>query len=155
MKNHFPLAVFAALSLLITSLLSCDSDISEVVENVNIYITTPQAGSTIYESPYENLNGTFTGTIPQGVTLWVLAKDPFNYYLMYPESQIIRKQGTWSQSNVRFNTEGSWEIYVCLANASAARWLEAYGRRGDYKGFHLIDVVGQLEIMTSVKVEKR
>ncbi len=143
------------MAVLFFSLTSCDNDISQVVQDVDISITSPQKGTIISNNPYELLEGTFTGTIPADVSMWVLAKDPFNYFLMYPETQIIRKAGAWSQSNVRLATPGKWELFVCLASKRADSWLHAYGKAGDYKGFRMGDVKGQLEIMASAKVTKR
>ena len=88
-------------------------------------IDTPREGEMIRTRVYNDMHGTYEGDIPPGYTLRVLARDPHNYFLMYPPMQVMRTMRRWSQTNIRLATPGRWELHVAMANEKASQWLEA------------------------------
>jgi hypothetical protein len=100
----------------------------------NVSIDAPLSGEIINESPYNDMHGTFEKEIPSEYTLWVIARDQYNYFLMYPPTQVNNIKKEWSQTNIRL-TPGRWELNLCVANKEASSWLEGRAKRGVWDGF--------------------
>ncbi|MBM4148324.1 MAG: hypothetical protein FJ224_04705 [Lentisphaerae bacterium] len=98
-------------------------------------INTPRNGDNIEVPVYDEMWGTFKGTIPQGYRLWVLAKESSNFFLMHPPTQVTNTMKRWNQTNVRLATPGRWELHVCIADRDASDWLEARARQNNWSGF--------------------
>ena len=49
----------------------------------------PDNDNTITENPF-TAKGFFEGEIPDGYQIYFLAKDIYRYYLMWPETEIIK-----------------------------------------------------------------
>jgi len=116
-------------------------------------IESPEEGETISGNVYDAMHGSLDRDIPYGYTLWVLAKDRYNYFLMYPPTQFARTMGKWSQTNVRLNTPGRWELHVCLADKKASAALQSKADRNDLAGFPTLPP--GMETVHYVTVQKR
>ncbi len=101
---------------------------------------------------YDDMQGSFGGDIPSKYSLWVLARDRHNYFLMWPPMH-VDVTNRWSQRNVRLATKGRWELHVCLANERAAKWLKRKANRNDFSGFTLLPK-GMLTVR-SVSVQRK
>lgn len=102
---------------------------------LGLTIDAPRRDEIITGEVYNDMEGTFSGDIPNGYKLWVLAHDQYNYFLMHPPTQFIRTMGKWSQPNIRLVTPGNWELHVCLANDKASKWCQKRVDRNDWSGF--------------------
>lgn len=128
-----------------------ESEVNRVALGLTIDI--PCQGDIISGDAYNDMKGKFTGDIPPGYRLWVLARDQFNYFLMYPPTQSIATQGLWSQTNVRLATPGRWELHVCLADEKASRSFEDKAKRNDWAGFS--NLPEGVAVVRQIVVEKR
>ena len=102
---------------------------------VDLTIDVPEEGEIITSGTYDDMEGSYVGKLPSGYRLWVLARDQYNYFLMYPPTQVTPTMGRWSQTNVRLATPGPWELHVCVGNEVASRWLEARAKKRNWSGF--------------------
>lgn len=98
-------------------------------------IAEPKEGEIIASDVYNDMQGTYTGELPSGYSLWVLVKDQHNFFLMYPQTQVVPKMKSWIQKNIRLATKGRWELHVCLTNEQASRWLQTRVDKNDWSGF--------------------
>lgn len=109
--------------------------VKEKADAFRLTIDSPKEGDTIVGDSYNDMRGTFEGDIQKGYGLWVLARDQYNFFLMYPPTHVIRKMGQWSQTNIRLSTSGQWELHVCLADEKASKWFQDKAGRNDWSGF--------------------
>jgi len=100
----------------------------------NLTIDEPAEGSSI-GADVPGMHGTFTGDIPETYKLWIVVRDQYNYFLMYPPAEVTPAMGKWSQTNVRLGTPGRWELHVCLADKTASEWFQKKADSNDWSGF--------------------
>lgn len=105
------------------------------VESLNVSISTPVEGDIIEADSYSQMNGTFEGVLPDSLTLRVLAKDEYSYFIVDPAPILDPTQFTWKQSNVRLSTPGKWELIVYVSNQSASDSLRNWVKANGYAGF--------------------
>ncbi len=130
------LRMFIFLGLLIIGFVfisGCDGDIKEIIKTYTI--DAPRGGEIIKESPYNDMHGKFEKEIPSAYSLWVVARDQYNYFLMYPPTQVNHITKEWSQTNIRLDTLGRWELLLCVADKEASSWLEGQAKQGNWTGF--------------------
>jgi len=118
---------------------------------LDITIQRPRAGEVL-PPVYDGMSGLFMGRIPIGYRLWVLGRDRFNYFLVYPPTQVVLTEQRWSQSNVRLPTLGSWELLVCIGNEVASKWLQGRADGRDSSGFSVLP--DGLEVLRTVAVTR-
>lgn len=99
---------------------------------------------------YDEMHGSCTTAVPSPYTLWVLGKDRYNYFLMYPPPQVDPVAGRWTQTNVRLNTPGNWQLAIYLADGEASAWLRRRGETGDWSGF--AELPGEMVRLRTVNV---
>jgi len=116
-------------------------------------IDVPKEGTLITQGVYNEMHGTYEGKIATGYKLWVLAKDSYNFYLMYPPTEVVPSMQSWSQTNIRLATPGRWELHVCLANEAASKWLKVRATAGNWGGFPSLPE--GMETVRSVKVKRQ
>ncbi|MCB1881452.1 MAG: hypothetical protein KDI54_15600 [Gammaproteobacteria bacterium] len=119
---------------------------------LDITVDKPMEGE-ILPPVYDGMEGSFQGSIPLGHEIWVLAKDRYNYFLVYPPTQVAHAAHRWSQTNVRLTAPGEWQLALCLANQSASTWLRDRAEKKDWSGFERLP--SGLEILRYVKVERK
>lgn len=119
----------------------------------SLTIEVPNKDAKISDAVYDKMRGTFTGEIPEDYHLWVLAKDSFNFFLVSPQTQFTRTMHQWSQTNIRLNTPGQWELHVCLANKKACDWFQNRVNTNDFSGFAKLP--DGAETVNIVVVEKK
>ena len=102
---------------------------------VTLTIDAPREREVIRVESYEDMHGRYVGELPVGHRLWVLARDQYNYFLMYPPTQVTPTMRHWSQTNVILATPGRWELHVCVVDEAASRWLENRANSRDWSGF--------------------
>jgi hypothetical protein len=88
-------------------------------------IEKPRKDEVITDEVYNDMHGTFRGTIPRGYRVCVVAKDAHNYFLMLPVADVIDSRKEWFQTNVMLSSPGRWRLNVCLANKQGAQFLSA------------------------------
>jgi len=119
----------------------------------SLTIVTPQENEIITTGEYNNMHGSLTRGIPKGYRLWILARNQYNYFLMYPPPEVAFSTKTWTQQNIRLATPGPWKLVVCIANNAGSEWLEARAKRSDWSGFP--SAHEGIEVVKSVTVERR
>lgn len=92
------------------------------------HIFIPRNGDIITTAEYDEMSGTVE--LADSGTVFVFARDKFNYFLQYPPSEV--DGGSFSQSNIRLSTPGKWELHLCVATPAAAAGLHAAARRGEW-----------------------
>jgi hypothetical protein len=112
-------------------------DLKKVVAAAALSLTieAPREGEVISTDVYNDMHGVFEGDIPEGYQLWVLARDQYNYFLIFPPTQFTRTMQKWSQTSVRLATPGRWELHVCLADQKASEFLRDKAEGNDWSGF--------------------
>ena len=112
-------------------------ELVRIAERVALILTVeaPVEGEKIDADVLDTMKGSFVGTIPAGHRLYVLARDRYNFFLMYPPTQLSQAMKRWSQTNIRLSTEGHWELHVCVADAAGAGWLDRRAEAKDWSGF--------------------
>ncbi len=115
-------------------------------------IEKPREGDLIADAVYNDMRGTFRGTIPREYCVCVLAKDADNYFFTSSKAEIIPSSKEWFQTGIRLSSEGAWRLCVCLANKEASQLLDAVDA-GD-KSAVFRQLPNGIEIMASVTVEK-
>jgi len=143
------LIFFGLLTIVVVFISGCDGP----PPPPNVSIDAPLSGEIINESPYNDMHGTFEKEIPSDYTLWVVARDQYNYFLMYPPTQVNNIKKQWSQTNIRLSTPGRWELHLCVANKEATSWLEGRAKRGEWSGFSSLPK--GMDSVHSVTVEKK
>jgi hypothetical protein len=86
---------------------------------LDITIDNPAEGQVL-PPVYDDMEGSFRGSIPPNHYVWVLAKDRFDHFLMYPPTQVAHAAQRWSQTNVKLPSPGDWQLALCLANNDAS-----------------------------------
>lgn len=119
---------------------------------VSVAIELPRGGERITRVPYDDMKGTLVGSLLAGYSLRVLAKDSYNYFLMYPSVQLVATTGRWTQTNVRLSSSGRWLLCVCVADAAASAWLDKRASQADWSGFPALP--DGLVVLQSVEVVK-
>ena len=119
---------------------------------LDITIQKPRADEML-PAVYNDMGGTFNGTIPFGYKLWVLVRDPTNYFLAYPPTQVVPTEQRWAQTNVRLPTPGSWELLICIGNEEASQWLQKRADNHDWSGFSKLP--DGLEILRTQNVTRQ
>ncbi len=105
------------------------------VVNVALTIESPREREVITAGIYNDMKGEYVGNIPPDYSLWVVARDAFSYFLMFPQTQYVTAMGRWSQTNIRLATDGEWQLHVVLANQAASRWFQQRADANDWRGF--------------------
>lgn len=136
------------------ALTSTNSLVDNILASTNLRVTidSPKDRSTI--SPiFNDMRGKYVGEIPSNHKLWILGKDQYNYFLMYPPPSIDISSKSWSQKNVRLSP-GTWELHVCLGNSSGSNFLQDRANDGIFDGFSpLPDGIISIKYIT-VNVER-
>lgn len=88
-----------------------------------VTIAAPRDGEAIGR-PYEEMSGTYEGTLPKNSSVHVLAQDQYGFHLMLPPTTVNSSARTWSQRNVALGP-GKWKLYVCLADEKASHLLHS------------------------------
>jgi hypothetical protein len=117
-----------------------EAKLDELTQNasriaMDLTVDTPAEGDKIDVDVLDTMKGSFVGTIPAGDRLYVLARDRYKFFLVYPPTQLSHAMKRWSQTNVRLPTDGKWELHVCIANAVGSAWLEGRAEANDWSGF--------------------
>jgi len=120
---------------------------------LSLTIDEPAEGRVIASGVYSEMHGTFAGDIPETYKLWVVARDQYNYFLMYPPTQVTRTMHRWSQTAVQLKAPGRWELHVCLADEKASKWFQEKADRNDWSGF--ASLPEGAETVRYVTVEKK
>lgn len=102
---------------------------------LTLSIEAPRDGETLTRDVYHDMHGTYIGQLPLGYRLWVLIRDQYNFYLVYPPTLVTRTMKSWSQTNVSLPTPGRWELHVCVADEEVSQQLEARAAHNDRSGF--------------------
>ena len=79
-------------------------------------IEKPKNKETIYNKVYNGLQGSFHGRIPPERQLFVFIKDNFGYKKVFSEMTVNHFYQKWYQRNLNFETEGVYDIVVCLSS---------------------------------------
>jgi hypothetical protein len=119
--------------------------------SLDFTIDVPAEGQVL-PPVYDGMEGSFRGNIPPNHHIWVLAKDRFNYFIMYPPTQVAHAAQRWSQTNVRLASSGDWQLALCLANDDASAWLQSRVDKQDWSGF--AQLPNGIEILRYVKVKR-
>ena len=119
---------------------------------LDITIERPKEGELL-PPIYDEMGGSFSGTIPFDHQLWVLAKDRSNYFLMYPTTQVAYAARHWSQTNIRLATQGNWQLALCLANKGASTWLQERVNKQEWSGF--AELPQGIEIVRYIDVKSK
>lgn len=98
-------------------------------------IISPKENAKIKTGIYNDMEGFYAGEIPEGHKLWVIAKDPYHYFLMHPPTQVTPTMKRWSQQNIRLATNGKWQLHVVLANKRGSDWFKDRAKHEDWSGF--------------------
>jgi hypothetical protein len=102
--------------------------------SLDVSIDRPGDGETL-PSVYDAMEGSISSSVPPDHELRVVARDRHNYFLVHPPPQVAHTARTWSQTDVRLNSPGDWQLALCLANEHASAWLDERARRNDWSGF--------------------
>lgn len=121
--------------------------------DLKLTIAEPKEGEIIASDVYNDMQGTYTGELPRGYSLWVLVKDQHNFFLMYPQTQVVPKMKSWIQKNIRLATKGQWELHVCWTNEQVSRWIQTRVDKNDWSGFPSLPE--GMETVQFVKVQRR
>jgi hypothetical protein len=113
---------------------------------LDLTIESPRGGEIIRDYPYNEMRGTYSGVIPDGYELWVLARDEYNFYIMYPPTVVTPTMGNWSQTGITLRTPGRWELHVCLVNQQASQWIQTRVSLNDWSGFPTINDKGMATV---------
>lgn len=119
---------------------------------IELTIDAPKEGEKIATDVFDGMNGSYAGVVPSGHKLYVLARDRFNFFLMYPPPQVAHATKRWSQTNIRLATDGRWELHVCVADGAGAAWLEGRAAADDWSGFPALP--SGIQSAKSVTVER-
>lgn len=130
-----------------------DEKLLKTIYALNFTISAPSDKQTIKSNVYSEMHGTYEGDIPNNYTLWVLARDSHNFYLMYPPVAVLHKKKSWDQKYIRLDTKGLWTLYICLANVQASGWLLERTVNNNWSGFRSIPE--GIKIIESVTVERQ
>jgi lipopolysaccharide export LptBFGC system permease protein LptF len=125
------------------------------IENLKKFALNLEISSPHHRAIVRNTNITVTGTIngevPEGHKLFILLKNRYNYFLQYPPISVSIKE--WSQLNVRFASNGSWKILLCLADGQAASYFDNLANQKKWGGFPKLPEGAK--ILKSIVVTKR
>lgn len=101
---------------------------------LSLTIEKPSGGESIKTDSYNQMQGTLSGAVPDGYSLWVVTKDDKLFYLQHTPVSYTPLMNHWSQTNVHLPTTGRWELHVCLADRTATAWANERIARGDTSG---------------------
>ena len=101
---------------------------------LRLSIDSPLHGEAIKTSLYKQMYGTLSGRLPKDYSLWIFAKDENEFYLQSPPISYTAINESWSQSNIKLDHFGQWELHVCLANKMATNWAKERIARNIVKG---------------------
>lgn len=130
-------------------------DLRHLAEDLakSLTIIKPQENERITTDVYNEMQGALAREIPKRYRLWVLAKDQYNYFLMYPPPEVVFATKSWTQQNIRLATPGRWKLVVCIANNAGSQWLKSRDERRDSSGFPSLHE--GIEVVKSVTVERQ
>jgi len=116
---------------------STEKSVKQIAANLALTLTIeePERNSVIRTQVYNDMHGKYGEELPLGHKLWVMARDPYNYFLVYPPTEVIPSIGEWRQTGIRLSTHGEWWLHICVANEKASKLLRERGKQGDWSGF--------------------
>ena len=89
---------------------------------LRLSIDSPFHGEAIKTNLYKQMYGTLSGRLPDDYSLWVFAKDDNAFFLQRPPISYSPINKRWSQSNIKLDHFGQWELHICIANKKATEW---------------------------------
>jgi hypothetical protein len=110
--------------------------LKSIAQTISLTIDSPESGDTISQDIYDDMKGGYMGDIPKNYTFWVLARDRYNYFIMYPQPTVALN--SWTQSNIRLGSDGKWQLHVCLTDKEASNWFMERVNSHNFSGFQNI-----------------
>lgn len=127
--------------------------LTKTVEGLGLVIKEPTENQIIRSDIYDGMQGRYSGELFTGYKLWVLARNQYHYFLMYPATLTDSSEKIWSQDNIRLATKGQWELQVFVATEEASAFLERKARSKDWSG--LLTTPDGMIMAASVNVERK
>jgi hypothetical protein len=114
--------------------------LADVASHVALSLTIekPSGGDSIKTDRYNQMHGSMSGNLPEGYSLWVVAKDEKLFYLQHTPISYAKLMSHWSHTDINLPATGRWELHVCLADKAATSWANERVARGDKSGFKIL-----------------